>query len=303
MFGVDDMALASVGSSIVGGLFGSNNVSNTNAANAQEAQLNRDFQAQQAQINRDWQTDMSNTAYQRRTKDLVAAGLNPMLAVAQGGAQVGAPIGVSGAQATMQNNASGIASAAQQVANTMLTGGMVDKLAAETELIRSQITNTNASTSERNTNVQVMNSAIAETKARIDNLVAQTSNEQLKGPMITAQTALASAQAELAKSGVLTAATQQTLNNAMAGLARQNINVGRSQVVLNDALAGQSKQATDTSLAQQGLTETQQEGARQNININKPLESFAGTSLGGQSPTVQLLMQVLKATAAAIGRH
>lgn len=58
----------------------------TNTANAQEAQKQRDFQEQQRQ-----------TQYQTAVKDLMAAGLNPMLAYTQGGAGT-----TSGAQAVMQ---------------------------------------------------------------------------------------------------------------------------------------------------------------------------------------------------------
>lgn len=74
---------------------------------AGQAQRAEDFSAQQAGIQRDYETQMSNTAYQRASADMKAAGLNPMMMFGGGSAastpSVSSPsgIGASGVSASV----------------------------------------------------------------------------------------------------------------------------------------------------------------------------------------------------------
>lgn len=88
--------------------------------NASQAELNRVFQQQsaeqamrfssdEAQKNRDWQKMMSDTAYSRVVQDLKNAGLNPILAVSQGGASTPSGSSASGFSSS-GSSASGVSS-------------------------------------------------------------------------------------------------------------------------------------------------------------------------------------------------
>lgn len=61
--------------------------------NADQNRIAMDFSAAEAQKNRDWQEMLSNTSHQRAVKDLIAAGLNPVLSAAAGAST---PSGSSG---------------------------------------------------------------------------------------------------------------------------------------------------------------------------------------------------------------
>lgn len=78
--------------------------------NSHQAQLNRDFSSNEARTNRDFQEYMAGTAYRRAMIDMKAAGLNPILAYTQGGADTGGGAMGSGSAATSPGASSGAAS-------------------------------------------------------------------------------------------------------------------------------------------------------------------------------------------------
>lgn len=124
----------------------------SDAQNAQDEA--NEFNSAQAQASRDWQERMSNTSFQRRMKDLEAAGLNPMLAISQGGAPV-----TGGASAS----------------TTPVMSGMMASAAA-TRQADSAAMQAETSATQVEANVKQIDELVIKTKQEVENL--KTENQQ-----------------------------------------------------------------------------------------------------------------------------
>jgi len=120
-----------LGSSVIGGLFSMAGGMSASASSAKGIAEMNAANAAEAQKNRDWQERMSNTAHTREVADLRNAGLNPILS-ATGGSGASSPGGSMAVMEDTQVRATPIkAQLANLAANTA-------KAVAETRNIKSQ---------------------------------------------------------------------------------------------------------------------------------------------------------------------
>lgn len=186
LFGVDDFligAAISGAGSLATNLFNQSNVEETNKANAQQAQMNRD-----------WQERMSNTAYQRGMADMKAAGLNPILAYQKGGAS-----SPGGAQAAMQTF-----EAKNPVEPAIHTALAVRRSAQELENMKYTADNIQANTaktiSEENNNkvkLQILGNELS--PAELAKVRADLDKEAYKGKITSSARKLGTSAEELSR--------------------------------------------------------------------------------------------------------
>lgn len=99
--------------------------------NRQEAIDARQFNSAEAAVQREWSERMSNTAYQRGTSDMAAAGLNRILAARQGGAASASGAAAAGSAAAAGGSTGHIGS---NFAAAQVMEDQKDNIKADTEL-------------------------------------------------------------------------------------------------------------------------------------------------------------------------
>nr|QJB21028.1 MAG: DNA pilot protein [Microvirus sp.] len=258
---------------LAGGLFdedkAESGVRDQNAANLAIARETNAFNAEEALKNREFQREMSGTAWQRGTADMQKAGINPMLAFAQGGASSPSGSSASGISARMEN-----AKAAQL------------EVAFRTQELKNQ---TNVANSQAELNRAAAVKAAAETvttEATAKNVDASTDKIRQEIPKIKADTDNAIEQASKARADAMNA-------DARTALAKVETVLKQYQIILTDVETQFRRGAISYQEAQTALAKASTAVANLEAMIRTPEAKKSDTWFGEAIPYLKDLRSVI----------
>lgn len=195
-----------------------------------EADASRQFQRDQRLASQDWAEQMRATAFQTTTKDLQAAGLNPMLAYSHSATPTpSAPGATGGAVASSGGTRIEPTQAMANWSAAQLNDAAAEAKIAEASKTRAEENEITARTKTYPVTIQSVQQGIQESQARIQNLIQQQHTGAATAENLSQQTENLRAMLPQIRATVQMLDTLATKNKAEAILAGAQTTVSDAQ--------------------------------------------------------------------------